>query len=87
MFAHPREREDLFFDNGFAIMLWKRRYGGKVHDLSLRRAAEGHCSEIGNRSYKNLSGHLEANRNTGKEMELNYDLEKVCKRLGIERFL
>jgi hypothetical protein len=80
-------RDKLFYDNGFGIMLWKRRYKGVVRDLSLRKTAEGHCSEIGNKGYQNLPNHLEATRNTGKEMELNYDLEQVCKRLGIERFL
>jgi len=94
-FLHPNvgsraerdEREKLFYDNGFGLMYWKRKHGGRVRDISLRRAAEGHCSEIGNKNYKNLPGHLEAERNTGREMELNYDLEQVCKRLGIERFL
>ncbi len=82
-----QERDRLFYDNGFGIMLWKRKYGGKVFDISLRKTAEGHCSEIGNKNYKNLPDHLEASRNTGREMELNYDLERECKRLGIERFL
>ena len=85
--AEHLEREKLFYDNGFGIMYWKRRYGGRVRNLSLRRAREGHCSEIGNKGYQNLSNHLEADRNTGMEMELNFDLERVCKQLGIERFL
>jgi hypothetical protein len=94
-FLHPNvgsqaerdEREKLFYDNGFGIMYWKRKHSGRVRNLSLWRAAEGHCSEIGNKNYKNLPDHYEATRNTGKEMELNYDLEQVCKRLGIARFL
>ena len=88
--ATVREREErrkLFYDNGFGIMYWKRHHGGRVHDLSLRRTAEGHCSEIGNNQYKILPGHLEASRDTGREMELNYDIEQVCRRLGIQSLL
>jgi len=85
--AERDERKKLFYDNGFGIMYWKRHHGGRVRDLSLRRAAEGHCSEIGNKNYQNLPGHLNANRNTGKEMELNYDIEEVCRRLGIQSLL
>jgi len=85
--AERREREKLFYDHGFGIMYWKRRHDGRVHNISLSRAAEGHCSEIGNKRYRNLPDHFEATRNTGREMEINYDLEQVCKRLGIERFL
>ena len=85
--AERAAREKICYDNGYGVMYWKRRYGGVVRSLSLREPAEGHCSEIGNSDYRNLPDHYEAERNTGREMELNYDLEQVCKRLGIERFL
>lgn len=85
--AGRKDREKIFYDHGFGIMYWKRNHGGRVRDLSLRRTAEGHCSEIGNKNYQNLPDHYEATRNTGKEMELNYNLEQVCKRMGLEQFL
>jgi hypothetical protein len=85
--AERERRRKLFYDNGFGLMYWKRHHGGRVHNISLRRAAEGHCSEIGNKTYKNLPGHIDADRNTGKELELNYDLEQVCRRLGIQSLL
>ena len=85
--AARQERRKLFYDHGQGIMYWKRHYGGRVREISLRRAVEGHCSEIGNKNYRVLPGHTEHSRNVGKEMELNYDIEQVCRRLGIQSLL
>jgi hypothetical protein len=85
--AERARRRNVDYDHGFGIMYWKRNYGGRVRNISLRKAAEGHCSEIGNSNYKVLDQHTAATRLTGKEMELNYDIEQVCRKLGIQSLL
>jgi hypothetical protein len=85
----PAERNDrsrLLGDHGFGIMYWKRKYGGRVHDIRLRPLLEGHCTSINRPDYKRLAPDG-PNRQMGAEIDLNYDIEHVATRLGLRHLL
>jgi hypothetical protein len=48
---------------------------------------EGHCSEIGNKSYRALPDHLTAMRDLKSEIDTNYSIDQVAARLGIANLL
>jgi hypothetical protein len=82
-----RARRDAYhWDFGFGIMYWKRRYGGKVVKIPLSPLKEGHCTSIGKKHYRRLGPEGDT-RNLGAEIDLNYDIVEVAKRLGIAHFL
>jgi hypothetical protein len=66
-------------------MYWKRRYGGQVKDIPLRMIAEGHCTSINMKRYRQVDPG--GPRNLGAEIDLNFDIEEVASRLGIAHFL
>ena len=86
----PEERERRkkhSYDSGAGILYWKKKFNGTVRPIDINAVKEGHCSEIGNASYKNLPSHLTASRNLAGELDLNYSLDEVATRLGIASLL
>jgi hypothetical protein len=73
-------------DFGFGAMYWKRRYGGKVVSISSHPIQEGHCTSIAKKDYKRVGPEGDT-RNMPAELDLNYDLEQVARRLGIAHLL
>lgn len=84
----PQERirrGKCYYDHGTGIMYWQRRCGGKVTLLDRKRVEEGHCTSINFQNYQRLAP---VNRKLlGAELDLNFDLEQVARRLGVEQFL
>lgn len=80
-----RRRARYYYDSGVGIMYWKRRYGGQVVDVPLEIVAEGHCTSINRRDYRQVNPG--GPRNLGAEIDLNYDLEAVAAGLGIAHLL
>lgn len=80
-----RRRSKYYFDHGVNIMYWKRQYHGQVIDIPQRLVAEGHCTSINKKSYYWAQpGGL---RNQPKEIDVNFDIEKVAASLGIAHLL
>jgi hypothetical protein len=88
IWRHPsctdeRERErrrQYSYDHGVGIMYWKRRYGGRVRSISERWAAEGHFGSFSVPGYQQAASKSE-------EMDLNFDLGRIGRQLGIEEFV
>jgi hypothetical protein len=82
-----RKREAYHYDSGIGILYWQKKYNGCVVPIDINLVKEGHCSEIGNKKYKQLADHFEATRNLGAEIDLNYSIEKVARKLDIAHLL
>ena len=80
-----RRRARYYYDSGVGIMYWKRRYRGLVKDIPERMIAEGHCTSINMKSYRQVDPG--GPRNLGAEIDLNFDIEEVAARLGIAHLL
>lgn len=74
------------YDHGVGILYWERRYGGRVVRIHQRSIEEGHCTGIGNKGYTRVSPRDER-RDLTRELSLNYDLEEVCRRLNLTKYL
>lgn len=88
--ADPAERErrrKYFYDSGIGIMYWRNKYHGAVKDINIRMVDEGHCSEIKAAHYKSAPNHLTAMRDLRSELDANYSLPEVARRLGIAHLL
>jgi hypothetical protein len=86
----PEEREErakYSYDSGVGIMYWQRRYSGYVVPIRIGLVKEGHCSEIGSRNYKASAKHNSAMRSLPAELDANYSIEEVARRLGIADLL
>jgi len=75
-----RRRRRYSYDHGVGIMYWKRRYGGRVRGISERWAAEGHFGSFSVPGYRQAASKSE-------EMAINFDLQQIGRRLGIEEFV
>lgn len=84
--AERERRRSYYWDHGTGIMYWKRRYGGRVRDIPLKLVAEGHCTSIGNPRYRFTWG-SPARKDLTVDLDANYQIETVCRRLGIESLL
>jgi hypothetical protein len=84
--AERRRREQHYWDSGVGIMYWKRRYGGVVKDVNRARVEEGHCTAI---NYKGNYTRLgpASQPVVGKEIDINYSLDDVARRLKIDHLL
>ena len=80
-------RRSVSYDSGTGILYWKKFYRGRVIEIDVKLIDEGHCSEIRAKNYKQAESHLTALRNLQAEIDANYNLEKVAKRLGIADLL
>ena len=85
--AERARRSTYSYDSGVAILYWEKKYGGSVADIGIRTVVEGHCSEILAKNYVEAPGHTSALRNLAWELDRNYSLDEVAKRLGIESLL
>jgi hypothetical protein len=83
--AERRRRAKYYYDSGVGIMYWKRRLDGKVIDVPPNWVAEGHCTSINKKNYRQvLPG---GQRNLSVEIDLNFDIEEVARTLGIDHLL
>ena len=73
-------RRRFSYDHGVGIRYWKRRYGGRVHGISERWVAEGHFGSFSVPGYRQAASKSE-------EMALNFDLQEIGRRFGIEEFV
>lgn len=80
-----RRRDRYYYDSGVGIMYWKRRYGGRVIDIPEKLVAEGHCTSINRKNYRQVT--QGGPRNLGAEIDLNFDLAEVAAKLGIAHLL
>jgi hypothetical protein len=80
-------RKKYSYDSGAGILYWKKNYNGAIRPINISAVKEGHCSEIGKRSYKSLPSHLTAKRDLAGELDLNYSIDEVAARLGIAGLL
>ncbi len=80
-----RRRQKYYYDSGVGTMYWKRRYGGKVIDIPEKLVAEGHCTSINHKNYRQIEPG--GARNLGAEINMNYDIEEVARTLGIAHLL
>ena len=78
--SEKEKRSKYYYDSGVGIMYWKRKYKGKVYNIKAKWIEEGHCTRIGNKNYKRGISKSE-------EMDLNFDLQKIANKLGLEKFL
>ena len=83
--AERRRRSRYYYDSGVGIMYWKRRLGGRVVDVPQRWVAEGHCTSINKKNYRQVQPG--GQRNLSAEIDLNFDLSEVARRLGIDHLL
>jgi len=84
--AERARRKKLSDDFGFGVMYWKRQYGGMALPIASRALQEGHCTSIARKDYKRISPEGDL-RNMPAELDLNYDLNQVARRLGIDHLL
>ena len=82
---HERQGHDNP-DFGGGILYWRRVLKGRVKAISQRLVEEGHCSRINYKDYKTMSAQQQI-RNLPQELDANYSLEEVTKRLGIGHLL
>jgi hypothetical protein len=80
-------RRAYSFDSGVGILYWKNNYHGSVVDIGIRLVKEGHCSEIGAKHYVPGPDHANPRRNLSSELDRNYVLDDVARRLRIESLL
>lgn len=73
-------REKYYNDHGVGIRFWEKHYGGTVFNISERWVKDGHFSVIGSQNY--IHG-----KNKSEEMALNFNLEDIAKRFGIQDLL
>ena len=74
------ERSKYRPEHGVGIMYWKRKYHRRVINIPERIVVEGHCTRINNNSYI-------TDDDKGKELSLNFQLEKEAKRLNLSEYL
>lgn len=80
-----RRRSSYYYDSGVGIMYWKRRYRGRVIDIPEKWIAEGHCTSINRKNYRQVE--TGGQRNLTAEIDLNFDLSEVAERLEIAHLL
>ena len=80
-----KRRSKYYYDFGVGIMYWKRRYGGRVIEIPQKWVNEGHCTSINKKNYHWTQPG--GQRNQPVEIDMNFDLEEVAKRLGLAHLL
>jgi hypothetical protein len=80
-------RQQYSYDSGVGILYWKNNYNGPAISIDLRRVAEGHCSEIMSRNYKDAPNHQTALRDLTTELDANYNLDEVARKFGLTELL
>lgn len=80
-----QRRAKYYYDSGVGVMYWKRRFRGSVIDIPEKLVAEGHCTSINKRNYRQVQPG--GQRNLSAEIDLNFDISEVAARLGIAHLL
>jgi hypothetical protein len=81
--SDPREQERrnrYYDDHGCGVRYWQRFCGGRVQSISERWIAKEHFSVITVKDYKRAGSKSE-------EMDINFDLPSITRRLGIADLL
>ncbi len=81
--ADPREkarRERFYDDHGCGVRYWQRYCGGRVDVINERWIAREHFSVVTVKNYKRAGS-------KGEEMDINFDLPAIARRLGIADLL
>jgi hypothetical protein len=81
-----QQRSTYYWEHGLGLMYWKKNYGGTVHAIDWKYVEEGHCTSMNYRGYKRLSG-PEMYGALGDELDENYALHEVVRKLGLDRLL
>ncbi len=88
--VRPEERArraGYSYDSGVGILYWKNNYRGCVKPISIHLVKEGHCSEIHMlKTYQEAPNHRTALRDLPSELDRNYSLDEVVRRLGLREF-
>ena len=79
-------RQIYSWDHGGGILVWKERHDGRVKPIPGKPLQEGHCTRCGNKKYEPQSP-INARKDLSRDLVHNYDLQEVCERLGLSRFL
>ncbi len=81
-------RSKYSYDSGVGILYWRNNYRGCVKPININMVKEGHCSEIQMlKSYKEAPNHYNALRDLPHELDSNYSLDEISKRLEIDQYL
>lgn len=83
--SERKRRARYYYDSGVGIMYWKRRYGGSVIEIPEKLVAEGHCTSINKKNYRQVQSG--GQRNLSAEIDLNFDISEVAGRLEIAHLL
>ena len=78
--AERARREGYYREHGIGIRYWEEHCGGKVQALSERAYARNHFSVNTVKQYRK-------GRNKSEEMEINFDLDRITRDLGIHDLL
>jgi len=83
--SERRRRAKYYYDSGVGIMYWKRRYRGRVVSIPESMVADGHCTSINKKDYKQVEPGKA--RVLSAELDMNFDIRAVASRLGILHLL
>jgi hypothetical protein len=79
-------RENWFWEHGTGIHYWVKYYSGYVVPIPAKLVAEGHCSIVGNKNFKVVdSNRNSANFTMWADLQANYSLQDVARKLQIEK--
>ncbi|MBK1704671.1 hypothetical protein CKO40_09015 [Halochromatium glycolicum] len=79
-------RRRYTWDHGAGILAWQELHNGKLRPLRAKPLQEGHCTKISNKRYIKQSPN-NAKKDLTKDLVFNYDLNEVCIKLGLAKFL
>lgn len=93
-YAHPNcpnteermIRREYYWDSGVGIRYWSDKYKKPIRLIKESLVQEGHCSQIKHKEYERLPPD-KYGRDLSKELRHNFELTKVCTRLGLEDLL
>lgn len=79
-----KKRAELYWDHGAGVLYWKRKYGGNLTLIPLRKVAYGHFSPASKKQqYKRLSND-DKGRILKQQLDANISLESACQELGLD---
>jgi hypothetical protein len=80
-----KRRASYYYDFGSGIAYWRRHLGGRMSTLRISALEEGHCSSIGHPQYTFIG--TRQKRSLDQELDANYSLDEVARRLGLLSYL
>lgn len=78
--AEQHRRRALYNEHGVGIRYWEKHYNGIVRRISERSIADGHFSVTSVRNYIRAES-------KSMEMRINFDLQKIANRFGLQDLL